>query len=247
MRVLVAIDDTDNLDSRGTGELASLIADAVQQSGWGAAGFITRHQLLVHPDIPYTSHNSTMCFAAEIAEDCLDRLIAFGCDFLERECAEGSDPGLCIAVPARIESQADLVDFGRRAKQEIVTKQEALDLAARLGVHLSEHGGTGHGVIGALAGVGLRLWGNDGRMRGSLNSANPGQLLRVRELLDQPDVDAVRCLEGDVVEDDDVVYIGEKPKTVLLDGASVLLVSAVKHEGSSARWETAPRRVLRGY
>ena len=52
MRILVAIDDTDNLESRGTGEIASLIAEGVQQNGWGTASMVTRHQLLVHPDIP---------------------------------------------------------------------------------------------------------------------------------------------------------------------------------------------------
>lgn len=188
-----------------------------------------------------------MCFPAEIAEGALDRLTAFCCDFLERECAEGSDPGLCIAVPERIGGQGDLIEFGQRAKRHIVTKQEAQDLALRLGVHLSEHGGTGHGVIGALAGTGLRLWGNDGRMRGSLEFVKPGQSLSVRQLLEQPDVEAVRCAEGGGVREEDLVLIGDKPKTVMRDGASVLLVTAVKLEGSEARWETLPRRLLRGY
>ena len=71
MQILISIDDTDNLDSRGTGEIASLIAEAVQQKGWGTTGMVTRHQLLVHPDIPYTSHNSAMCFTAEIGAECL--------------------------------------------------------------------------------------------------------------------------------------------------------------------------------
>ncbi len=52
MRVLVGIDDTDNLDSRGTGELASELATAIDANGWGQSGFVSRHQLLIHPDIP---------------------------------------------------------------------------------------------------------------------------------------------------------------------------------------------------
>lgn len=247
MRILIAIDDTDNLVSRGTGEIASLIADAVQQNGWGTPGFITRHQLLVHPDIPFTSHNSTMCFPIEMKEGCLGQLIAFASDFLERECAEGSDPGLCVAVPEQVSVAAELVAFGRRAKEEVIAKQEALDLAKSLGVHLSEHGGTGHGVIGALAGVGLRLWGNDGRMRGRLASVHPGQVLRVRELLDQPDVDAVRCPDGGAVGEEELVLIEDKPKTVMRDGASVLLVTAADSNNGEARWQTLPRKLLRGY
>ena len=109
------------------------------------------------------------------------------------------------------------------------------------------HGGTGHGVIGALAGAGLRLWGNDGRMKGSLQFTSPGALLRVAELLDHPDVDAVRSVEGSVLRAEDLVEMGEKPKTVMRDGASVLLVSAVKLDGSEASWQTLPRAQLRGY
>ena len=158
MRILVAIDDTDNLESRGTGEIASLIAGALQEKGWGTTSIVTRHQLLVHPDIPYTSHNSSMCFAAELHGDRLEQVISFAGAFLDHECAEGSDPGLCVAVLDRVGPASELVSFGRRAKQEVITMTEAFTLAARLGVHLSEHGGTGQGVIGALAGAGLRLW-----------------------------------------------------------------------------------------
>ncbi|MBU5612251.1 hypothetical protein [Geomonas azotofigens] len=247
MKVLIAIDDTDNSVSRGTGELAALIAAAVEANAWGTPGFITRHQLLVHPDIPYTSHNSAMCFPIEMPAECLERVIPFASEFLERECAEGSDPGLCLAVTDGLDSPAELVGFGRRAKQEVIRKEEALKLAQRLGVHLSEHGGTGHGVIGALAGVGLRLWGNDGRMRGSLAAVRPGQVLSVRELLEQPDVDSVRRPDGKSIDLADLVSIAEKPKTVMRDGGSVLLVRPAEHPSGVALWETLPRRMLRDY
>lgn len=247
MRILLAIDDTDNLESRGTGAIATLIAEGMQQKGWGTASFITRHQLLVHPDIPYTSHNSAMCFVAEIGAGCLDQVIAFASDFLDHECAEGSDPGLCVAVLDRMASAPELIAFGQRAKLEVISMPEAFALAGRLGVHLSEHGGTGQGVIGALAGAGLRLWGNDGRMKGSLEIAGPGVLLRVADLLQHPNVEAVRCVQGGVVGEDDLVEMCEKPKTVMRDGASVLLVSAAKLDGGAVSWRTLPRKELRGY
>jgi hypothetical protein len=246
MRILLSIDDTDNLESRGTGEIASLIAGAVEQQGWGTTGIVTRHQLLVHPDIPYTSHNSAMCFQAELQEGCLDRVIDFARDFLDHECAEGSDPGLCVAVLDRIGAAPELIAFGQRAKREVITMPEAFELAGRLGVHLSEHGGTGQGVIGALAGAGLRLWGNDGRMKGSLEFPEAGRPLRVADLLEHPGVDAVRCLAGGTVDLGDLVAVGEKPKTVLLGGISVLLLQAGP-EGSEVSWQTVPRKQLRDY
>lgn len=53
--------------------------------------------------------------------------------------------------------------FGRRVKDALVRREEALELAARTGIHLQALGGTGDGVVGALAAVGLRAAGNDGR------------------------------------------------------------------------------------
>ena len=65
MKVLISIDDTDNIESRGTGALASLLSKECENRNWGRTYPITRHQMLIHPDIPYTSHNSSMCFSVD--------------------------------------------------------------------------------------------------------------------------------------------------------------------------------------
>lgn len=87
MRILVSIDDTDTIKAegaevRGTGQLASLIRQAIEDWGWGYCAPVTLHQLFIHPDIPYTSHNSAMCFQAEIDAKYLDDIITFASDFL---------------------------------------------------------------------------------------------------------------------------------------------------------------------
>ena len=247
MEVYVCIDDTDNLESRGTGELAALLADDIENNGWGTSSFITRHQLLVHPDIPYTSHNSSMCFSATIKETFLEALISHAAGFLEKESAEGSDPGLCVAVSDRIGSPETLTDFGRKAKQQVVTKSEAYYLAQNLGVHLSAHGGAGHGVIGALAGVGLRIGGNDGRMRGGLKLGAEKGVVKVSEICAHPQVDAVKSADGKVLGDEERVMLGEKIKTVLLEGMSVLLVVPGEGGTETAPWRTCPRQLLKKY
>ncbi len=247
MKIFVCIDDTDNLVSRGTGELASMLAEDVVNNGWGTSSFITRHQLLIHPDVPYTSHNSSMCFSAEINETCLDTLIFHASSFLERESAEGSDPGLCVAVADRIGSREALIDFGKKAKQLVVRQQEAYELAERLKVHLSAHGGTGHGVIGALAGVGLRLSGNDGRMKGGLKIVDENSFAKVSEICAHPEVDVVRSLDGKFLLGEELVIMGDKAKTVLLDGKSVLLVVPSEGEADVAPWRTCPRQLLKSY
>lgn len=218
MQVLVAVDDTDNLETKGTGHLAEAIAAHVDRSGWGTRSFITRHQLLVHPDVPYTSHNSAMCFAAEIGDAHLDALTAHAAAFLGGESAPGSDPGLCVAVPGRLPAASELIAFGERAKREVLAQDDARALARRLGVHLSAHGGTGGGVIGALAAVGLRLGGNDGRVRGHLEfeHVDANRVVAVRHLRAHPHVDSVRTLAGDVLADDERVLLSDwKVKPVM--------------------------------
>jgi len=246
MNILVCLDDTDNLESRGTGELASLLSAELEEQGWGQTSFITRHQLLVHPDIPYTSHNSAMCFSAVLSTQCpLPRFIDHASRFLERESAPGSDPGLCVARLDQLTTPAALIDFGLSAKRQVLDKQAAYALAKELGVHLSEHGGTGQGVVGALAGVGLRLGGNDGRLKGRLAFGEPGEQRSVGELLAHPLVDTVRGLDGCRPEVTETVELGEKIKTVLLEGQSVLLLERIDAQGGG--WRTCSRRQLKDY
>jgi hypothetical protein len=247
MRILISIDDTDNLESPGTGALASQIAYDLESNGWGKSSFVTRHQLLVHPDIPYTSHNSAMCFSADIEEECLDRVITYATNFLERESAPGSDPGLCVAVLDRLRETGELIRFGQSAKELVLTKETAYERAQHLGLHLSEHGGTGQGVIGALAGAGLRLGGNDGRLKGQLYFGAPGGVVSVAVLASNDTVDEVRSLDGSAVSDLDMVRLGDKVKTVLLDGRSVLLVIATEGASDGPRWQTCSRQLLKKY
>lgn len=247
MQILLSIDDTDNLDSMGTGELAGLIARNIERNGWGTCDFITRHQLLVHPDIPYTSHNSAMCFAADIEESALDSVIDNVSDFLARESAAGSDPGLCVAAVDRLKSPERFISFGFKTKENIIAKDEAYRLAGELGVHLSEHGGTGLGVIGALAGAALRLSGRDGRMRGNLRIGDDSGMTTVRDLLAHPWVDEVRSTCGTIPGYDDPVSLGEKVKTVMLDGCSVLLVTAKDASTCAPAWSSCSKHQLRAY
>jgi hypothetical protein len=246
MKILVCIDDTDNLESRGTGDLATELAEELEKRGWGRSQFVTRHQLLVHPDVPYTSHNSSMCFEADIDPCFLQPLINYAGEYLERESASGSDPGLCVTVLERLAEPEAMVAFGRSAKELVLNKQMAYDLAAKLGVHLSEHGGTGQGVVGALAGVGLRMSGNDGRMKGWLNIRTDNGLARVGEILAQSSLQGVRSMAGEVLGHEEVIAIADKPKAVLVDGGTYLMVSPVDN-ADGVRWRTTPRQQLKRF
>ena len=160
MRIWVCFDDTDNFGApRGTGKLARWFSDELPEgcTVWG----VVRQQLLVDPRIPYTSHNSSACVTVDgAAPEHVPVIIERAAAHLERHALEGSDPGLCV-VAEDDPAIARLIEFGRRAAVDIVTQADAY--AAAEGAHLSGHGGTNDGVIGAAAGVGLTAWGWTGR------------------------------------------------------------------------------------
>lgn len=232
MEILVCIDDTDNLESPGTGHLAEILKSDIEKLYGGKTSRITRHQLFVSPDIPYTSHNSAMCFKAEMDIRHIDELIKYAGKFLKEKSAEGSDPGLCVAVPEQLKDKEKLIRFGIDATKIVLTKKDAIALASELEIHLSEHGGTGGGIIGALSGVGLRIFGSNGRFKGWLNVKDEDRKITVRKLLSGYDIDEVRDISGDIIHPDDIITLDERIKTVLLDGRSVLPVKKISGDST---------------
>jgi tRNA(Ile2) C34 agmatinyltransferase TiaS len=180
---IIGLDDTDNLESRGTGHLAREIA-TVLAADYPVRG-VTRHQLLLDPRVPSTKNNSCAAITIEADGD-LDpqALLARVRSLMLDDFQPGSDPGLCLAH----EVPASVVAFGRRAQRALVTRHEARGLAAVYGLPLQGLGGDESGVIGALAAVGLASTGEDGRYV---------QVGRVRELSGLQPVQAL--LEAGVV------------------------------------------------
>lgn len=157
-RILIGVDDTDNDASPGTGRLARQLAGECRARGLQWRG-VTRHQFLLDPAIPYTSHNSGACVIIEADADI--GALGFAFEFVSDRSASGSDPGVCIAGADAVSDE--LVEFGRAAARSVLTMQEAFAQAQQAGVLLRALGGTGQGVIGALASVGQCAAGHEGR------------------------------------------------------------------------------------
>ncbi|THB77910.1 MAG: hypothetical protein D3926_14360 [Desulfobacteraceae bacterium] len=224
MTYLMAIDDTDMPDTPGTGWLVQELTEIFTRNGWAACSTISRHQLYVHEDVPYTSHNSAMCFELSLLGCDEQKLVDYTCSFLEERHVRGSDPGFCLAVKEDANAGQLLMAFGSRAKSEVIPISDAYDTAEAAGVHLSEHGGTGQGVIGALAAIGLRLNGNDGRYRGWYHFGRPGDIVTVSDLCGHDFVDVVATPDGEVLSVQEPVSIGsEKTKTVRIGHRQVIL------------------------
>jgi hypothetical protein len=245
MNILICIDDTDNLESKGTGHLAEILRHDIEKLYGGKTSRITRHQLFVSDEIPYTSHNSAMCFNAEIDAGDLPEMIEYSGKLLENKSAIGSDPGLCVAVTDSIKSREELIEYGLDATKKVLTKNDALSLAAKMNIHLSEHGGTGGGIIGALAGIGLRLSGNNGRFKGWIPVNESEKNIRVKDIVKRFDIHEVRSIDGYIPHADDEILLNDRIKTVLLDGKSVLLVK--KKEDKNLLWENLGKEELRKY
>ena len=160
MRAYIGFDDTDNHDSDfGTGKIARRFENILPEGChmWG----VVRQQLLVDDRIPYTSHNSSACVVVDFSDiSLMESLISRAAEYIEHESADGSDPGLCCACEGDY-ALTELISFGRVCTKRIVTQRDALQAAS--GVHISGHGGTNDGIIGAAAAVGLTASGWYGR------------------------------------------------------------------------------------
>jgi tRNA(Ile2) C34 agmatinyltransferase TiaS len=193
--IYIGLDDTDVLESRGTGHLARAIA-ADLQADVDVVG-VTRHQLLVDPRIPYTKKNS--CAAVHVDSTGgdagrVDALLERVRSFMLADFCPGSDPGLCVATaPPRA-----VTDFGRRAQREVVSQAEARALAAEHNIRLAGLGGDESGVIGALSAVGLAASGSDGRYVLVGRSRQMGGLQSISAVL-AAGIDAVQTTDGQPV------------------------------------------------
>lgn len=234
-RVYVCFDDTDTIDAdRGTGKLARWYADSLPEgcTAWG----VVRQQLLVHPDVPYTSHNSSACVVIDTHDgSVVPKLIDRAIEHVKRHMIPGSDPGVCVvtednpAVPS-------LIAFGNRAAVEVVTQADAVRAAE--GAHLSGHGGTDDGIIGAAAGAGLTIEGWSGRfihygdLRGFASTVTVAEVTAAGMLVVPVDRNVVTPAPGDVIDTQDWL----RPR--LWGGRPVVPVVS----GGGGRWTAIARR-----
>jgi tRNA(Ile2) C34 agmatinyltransferase TiaS len=221
MTIYLGIDDTDTRESRGTGRLARAIAAELARS-YTVTG-VTRHQLFVHPAVPYTSHNSSAVIHIRETENGITGdVFATAKEMMLDDFIEGSDPGICVATDSAI--NGDLSRFGLAAKTSIVTQDQARSLAREAGILLEGLGGTEDGVIGALAGIGLAASGNDGRfvMKGTTRDLHGSQTIAA---ILASGVDRVDTREGTAVGEG-TVNLRKFPKPAFIGGKAVLYVEA---------------------
>ena len=184
---------------------------------------VTRHQLYVHPDIPYTSHNSDAVIHVEAdGNDAMDHLFEIAEQVMLGDFLEGSDPGLAVASTSQI--APSLIAYGQDAKCTVLNQERARTLARNLHIRLKGLGGTEDGVIGAMAGLGLAYSKNDGRylQKGGIRNILSSSTV---ETLFGTGVDEIWSLDGRRITEGTVYFRPDKsPKTCPINGKTVLFV-----------------------
>lgn len=161
-----------------------------------------------------------------------------------REAIPGSDVGLCMVekgdVPAEVER------WGRRAKCEILSQEEAIEIAKRNEIQLEGLTGTQDGIIGALAAIGLRSSGNDGRF-----IWQPGKQLRdivgsmsVEQLLKGTQVDNVMTRDGKILSEDQMIDMSDWVRAVLINN-KIYIIAERNLKKSGNDWKTADKLYLK--
>ena len=228
MRYLISIDDTDDLTKEtSTGRIAGLIAKHFKKDyHLKVHQGVTRHQLLLKEGIPYTSHNSAMCIDVEGDME-MDQIISESMQMVYDNMASTACPGICVCCTDHLDSPDELIHFGINTQQELMFKEQAHDMIDKYDCLFGkELGGNGQGIIGAVAGIGLRLSGNDGTFRGKIKFEDGCDHMLAGELKKQQKIDEIREMNTqENISDTAVIYINEFSKTFLRDKKRIAYVT----------------------
>ena len=226
MKVYIGIDDTDNLETRGTGFHARSLGSSLEKESLLHLHTVTRHQLLVDKRIPFTSHNSSACLVG-YSDRSLESITAYCRDFLLEVSAFDADSGLCVAYEEGIPEE--VCDFGERAKREVLTLGDAIDLADRCNIYLQGFLNTKMGMIGSLAAIGLRKRGCEGRLLWMPNLRETLGLFPVGVYREKTGVERIVDLDGMMVEEHVEVNITEWCRPVMSGGFITLFVEKIEN------------------
>lgn len=235
-RILIGLDDTDTPGGRGTGFQAMQLSEMIGLNGLGEVRAISRHQLLRGAALAPTSDNSSACI--ELHSGDIDRLTSFCIQFIRNESAQDAHPGICISAWDAVSTP--LIEWGRQAKTHILTIEDALHLARHHGILVDGRSADSAGIIGAMAAVGLRRSGFDGRFLWLERLRDLTGIYSAEDLVALVRADAIRSANGEPLHPEALVEVGEWFRPVNIHHQITIIVEP-HPDATAAQWRTASR------
>lgn len=242
MFFLIGIDDTDNPTTGDTGSLALRLGTKIETSRTGRMISVTSHQLAHHPNILSTSQNQCVCLLVDSDQDAQRDIELICRGFLMHECAAGSNSGFALAAWNAVTPA--ITAWGRQAKTALLDRQEAMKLAREYKISIAGFTGSGQGVIGALAAVGLYYDGNDGRYFWLQGLRSLKGIFTLTSLVETCAIDRVENMRGRKPMPNDRINVSEEAYPILRDGQSLLLVESSKKD-ETWEWNTVSPEKLK--
>lgn len=242
MYFLLGIDDTDSPPAgeatnatQDTAALALSLGQKLDSLGLARLLNVSCHQLFLHPTIAYTTSNTACCLLLDSDAQKIREIDMTTRITLRSQSAAKANPGYALAAWNQFDPE--VVAWGKNAQFVELQRMDAINLAKRCGIGAAGISGSGAGVIGALAAIGLRYEGNDGviywmpgldKLHGVHTSIETNQFIQFASIesenLKHPALD-------------DRIHFSANKNPILKGGRIVLQVSRAKR-GAEYEWES---------
>jgi len=233
MKLLIGIDNTDNRTTRSTGFTGRHLAALIRAEKLGIVHGVTRHQLLRDEQIIYTNDNSAICI--EVSSPSSDELWEFCKNCIADARVPDAISGICMVDADSVPSE--IIEWGKSTKIKFIEEALVIPLVEKHHIQWASYNNDTNGLIGALAAVGLRASGNDGRFI-FIDDKDLHKIVgffMVSELMSDFEIGKILTLAGDIVDRDAVIEVGHWFRPILTNNEKVLFV------------EKQPQHISSGY
>ena len=233
MHYMIGIDDTDKEGSADTGALALQLGLQLEKNLRAHMLSITAHRLFDSPSLHATHQNRCVCLLMEV-DSTRRREVELICrQFLLRESAPSANPGFALARWSEVD--ASITDWGRLAQHQKLDRLDALVLARKCSISAAGLTGSGNGVIGALAAIGLYFDGNDGHYLWLPGLSELKGILKAVDVLQRCDLSRMENRYGRAPMPNDRIFFPGEVHPLVRDSRSLLLLQAAPR-GEAYEW-----------
>lgn len=228
----LGIDDTGQPGKAGTKATALALGLHLQTRKLVRLLHVSAHTLLTVGEISNNRPTHAYCLTLEGEVQRLREIDMESRVYLMHNSAVGANPGFALASREQVNER--IINWGKASQSLSLERREALDLARSQGITAAGFNGSGIGVIGALAAVGLRSSGSDGWITWLPGLPDLKGVMTFSEILHISTFDYVKSLRGRIPDFRDRIHLGEQVMPLLYNDHTLLLLAPAPR---SADWE----------